>query len=177
VLATFFSLHLHWIWYRWKHTFSARWCNNPYCTNPGLLISRNGDIRLPDFTTPTFFLWGYLKAKVFENNPPRNIVDLKERIRFEINNITLETLHNVIGSFAIRLLQCIADQERYLTDTIFKKWSFYVYNKNLLMYFFFVWQKIKLMFFSIFVYFFQIVGFDCRTLYFNLGKEFIDVFI
>ncbi|CAI6351822.1 unnamed protein product [Macrosiphum euphorbiae] len=64
---------------------------------------------------------GYLKAKVFENNPPRNIVDLKERIRLEINNITLETLHNVMGSFAVRLSQCVANQGRYLPDTIFKK--------------------------------------------------------
>ncbi len=36
---------------------------------PGRLISRNGNIpwpaRSPDLTAPDFFLWGYLKCKVF----------------------------------------------------------------------------------------------------------------
>lgn len=51
----------------------------------------------------------YLKAKVFENNPPRTIVDLKEGIHLEINNITLKTLHNIMGSFAVRLSQYVAN--------------------------------------------------------------------
>jgi hypothetical protein len=71
---------------------------------------------------PDFFLWGYVKSKVFENNPPRIIVALKERIHLlEINNITLETLYNVMGSFDVRLSQCVANQGRHLPDTIFKK--------------------------------------------------------
>jgi hypothetical protein len=80
--------------------------------------------RTSDLTAPDFFLWGYVKSKVFENNPPRTIVDLKERIHLEINNITLATLHNVMGSFGVRLSQCVANQGRHLPDTIFKKLSF-----------------------------------------------------
>jgi hypothetical protein len=61
-----------------------------------------------------------VKSKVFENNPQKTIVALKERIHLEINNITLEALHDVMGSFGVRLSQCVANQGRHLPDTIFK---------------------------------------------------------
>ncbi|KAJ9597608.1 hypothetical protein L9F63_011534 [Diploptera punctata] len=74
---------------------------------PGRLISKNGDIpwppRSPDLTVPDFFLWGYLKCKVFEENAPRTKEDLKERIRQEINNIPLQMLQNAMGGFHLRL--------------------------------------------------------------------------
>lgn len=92
---------------------------------PGRLISRNGDIpwpaRSPDLTAPDFFLWGYLKSKVFQENPPRTKEDLKERIRQEITNIPLQMLQSVMGGFALRLQQCVQCEGRHLQDTIFKK--------------------------------------------------------
>lgn len=92
---------------------------------PGRLISRNGAIpwpaRSPDLTAPDFFLWGYLKCKVFQENPPRTKEDLKERIRQEINNIPLQMLRNVMGHFHLRLQQCVQNQGRQPTATIFKK--------------------------------------------------------
>lgn len=92
---------------------------------PGRLISKNGDIpwppRSPDLTAPDFFLWGYLKCKVFEENAPRTKEDLKERIRQEINNIPLQMLQNAMGGFHLRLQQCVQNQGRHLTGTIFKK--------------------------------------------------------
>ena len=40
---------------------------------PGRLISRFGDLhwpaKSPDLTAPDFFLWGYLKEKVYVNKP------------------------------------------------------------------------------------------------------------
>ena len=39
--------------------------------------------RSPDLTPCDYFLWGYLKNKVFET-PPRNIQDLRERIQREV---------------------------------------------------------------------------------------------
>ena len=60
-------------------------------TFPGRLISRNGHIlwpaRSPDLTGSEFFLWGYLKSKVFQENSSKTRKKLKERIRQEINNI------------------------------------------------------------------------------------------
>jgi hypothetical protein len=57
---------------------------------PGRLISLRGDVgwlaRSPDLSPCGFFLWGYLKEKVFKHHP-RSFEDLKERIRHEINAI------------------------------------------------------------------------------------------
>jgi len=36
-----------------------------------------------------FFLWGYLKSKVFEANPLRTILALKRRIRDEIEAFSI----------------------------------------------------------------------------------------
>ncbi|GBP23624.1 hypothetical protein EVAR_80241_1 [Eumeta japonica] len=50
---------------------------------PNKLISRRGDIpwppRSPDLSPMDFFLWGYLKTKVYETNPP-SFDELKENI-------------------------------------------------------------------------------------------------
>lgn len=75
-------------------------------TFPGRHISRNGDIpwpaRSPDLTDPDFFLWGYLKCKVFKENPPRTKED-HQQFRQEIINIPLQMLQSVMGGFALRL--------------------------------------------------------------------------
>lgn len=93
-------------------------------TFPGCLISRYGDFpwpaRSPDLSAPDYFLWGFLKSRVYQNNPPRTIDELKDRIRQEINNIQLQMLRNVMGSFADRVQQCIENEGRHLSDIIFK---------------------------------------------------------
>jgi hypothetical protein len=54
---------------------------------PACVISRRGNTewpaRFPDFNTCNFFLWGYLKSKVYEKKP-RTMVDLKQNIRDEV---------------------------------------------------------------------------------------------
>ena len=40
--------------------------------------------RSPDLTPMDFFLWGYLKSKVYIT-PPQNLVELRERINRECN--------------------------------------------------------------------------------------------
>ena len=54
---------------------------------PQHLISRFGDVhwpaRLPDLSVCDFFLWGYLKSKVYCNKP-RTLNDLKVAISEEI---------------------------------------------------------------------------------------------
>jgi hypothetical protein len=40
--------------------------------------------RSPDLTPLDFFLWGYLKSKVFLT-PPENLAELERRIREEMN--------------------------------------------------------------------------------------------
>ncbi|XP_039280434.1 uncharacterized protein LOC120350562 [Nilaparvata lugens] len=91
---------------------------------PNRLISRNGDIqwppRSPDLSSCDFFLWGYLKSKVFETRPA-TIQNLKMRITQEIRAITPEVLRRVSENFSSRLRQCVQNDGRHLTGVIFKK--------------------------------------------------------
>lgn len=88
------------------------------------LISRFGDItwpsRSPDLSVCDFFLWGYLKHKVYQTKP-RNLNALKERITEEIQAITQPMLERVLNNFFKRLEQCRLVQGHHLRDVIFKK--------------------------------------------------------
>lgn len=78
---------------------------------PNRWIGRRGPIewppRSPDLTPLDYFLWGYLKSKIYFNRP-ENIEALKERIRQEIRSITPEMLDNVQQAFVSRLGYCLA---------------------------------------------------------------------
>lgn len=80
-------------------------------TFPNRWIGRRGPIewpaRSPDLTPLDFFLWGYLKSKVFVNRP-NNMQELKERIRREVRVITPEMVGNVQREFIDRLGYCQA---------------------------------------------------------------------
>jgi len=90
---------------------------------PGRLISRYGDLnwpaRSPDLTPCDYFLWGYLKSRVY-NDRPRTLEDLKNRIRAETANILVDMLERVGQNFRIRLNQCIDNGGHHLQDLIFK---------------------------------------------------------
>jgi hypothetical protein len=90
---------------------------------PGHLISLRGDVgwpaRSPDLSPCDFFLWGYLKEKVFKHDP-RSLEDLKERIQQEINAIPPEITRRVMKNFWERLEQCVANDSRHMSDMIFK---------------------------------------------------------
>lgn len=80
-------------------------------------IGRRGVVewpaRSPDLTPLDFFLWGYLKSKVYVNRP-QNINDLKERIRQEIRRITPDVISNVQNEFISRLGYCqIANGQQF----------------------------------------------------------------
>jgi len=90
---------------------------------PGRLISLRGAVgwpaRSPDLSPYDFFLWGYLKEKVFKHRP-RSLEDLKERIRQEIDAIPPEITRRVMKNFRERLQQCVANDGRLMSDMIFK---------------------------------------------------------
>jgi len=81
-----------------------------------------------------FFLWGYLKEKVFKHRP-HTLEKLKDRIREEIGAIPVEMCQNSAENFRNRFHQCIAAGGHHLSDVIFKTW----YIKRHVMY----WKKIK----------------------------------
>jgi len=69
---------------------------------PGHVVSLRGDIgwplRLPDLTPCDFFLWGSLKAKVYEQCP-LTLEALKEAIRQEVAAITPEMTLKVMDNY------------------------------------------------------------------------------
>ena len=91
---------------------------------PGRLISKFGDLnwpaRSPDLSACDFFLWGYLKTKVFAN-PPHTLDELKDSIRRHIAEIPLEMLRKVMQNFRSRLQECQQRGGGHLVDVIFKK--------------------------------------------------------
>ena len=74
----------------------------------------------PDLTDPDFFLWGYLKSKVYSNRPT-DLHTLKENIREETAKISEETLQAVMRSFLTRVHLCIEAGGGHLEDILHKK--------------------------------------------------------
>jgi hypothetical protein len=90
---------------------------------PGRLVSLRSDIgwptRSPDLSMCDFFLWGYLKDKVFKHRP-NTIEDLKEKITQEIEAIPIEMYRKSYANFRERLKQCIDADGRPFKDIIYK---------------------------------------------------------
>ena len=88
---------------------------------PQHVVSRFGDVpwppRSPDLSACDFFLWGYLKSKVYVRKP--RTVDLKVSIREEIATVPQEMLVNVMQNFEERLRPCVRQEGRHLSDIIF----------------------------------------------------------
>jgi len=66
-----------------------------------------------------FFLWGYLKSKVYVRKT-RTVDDLKVSFREEIATLRQEMLVNVMQNFEERLRTCVRQEGRHLSDIIFR---------------------------------------------------------
>ncbi|CAK9805746.1 hypothetical protein ANTPLA_LOCUS4646 [Anthophora plagiata] len=67
-----------------------------------------------------FFLWGYLKSRVYSSNP-RSLIQLKENIRIEMAAITETTCRTVLRNCTSRLEECREREGSHSDDIIFKK--------------------------------------------------------
>lgn len=87
------------------------------------IISRGCDFpwppRSPDLAACDFFLWGYLKSKVYINKP-RDLAELKANIEEETARISASTRRKVIDNFKKRLSNCVKNGGGHLHDVIFK---------------------------------------------------------
>uniref|UniRef100_V5I868 Transposable element Tc1 transposase n=1 Tax=Anoplophora glabripennis TaxID=217634 RepID=V5I868_ANOGL len=76
---------------------------------PNRWIGRRGTVewppRSPDLTPLDYFLWGYLKERVYQDRPD-NIENLKNKIRAEMHNLPAEVIQNAVDSFYYRLGEC-----------------------------------------------------------------------
>lgn len=90
---------------------------------PGRVMSKNGNIfwppKSPDLTACDYFLWGYLKSRVYAHRP-QDIAQLKQTIREEIERIPVEMLRNVMNNLRLRLEECFERNGRHLENIIFK---------------------------------------------------------
>jgi len=62
--------------------------------------------RLPDLMPPDYFLWGYLKGKVYQNKP-RTIDALKANITEEIQAVTVDVLAWTFQNMARQVQSCL----------------------------------------------------------------------
>ena len=78
-----------------------------------ILISRRTDFPLSpyslDLNPPKYFLWGYLKERIYNNNP-KTLADLKDNIKSEIMKIPVDMIERVIDNFNIRVVAVIRQQ-------------------------------------------------------------------
>ncbi|GFG36309.1 hypothetical protein Cfor_00837 [Coptotermes formosanus] len=90
---------------------------------PQHIISRGGDVpwhaRSPDASACYYFLWGYLRSKVFISKP-RTIQELKHRIKEEIAEIPEQITRRVTENLRERLEQCLRNGGGHQNDEIFK---------------------------------------------------------
>lgn len=90
----------------------------------GKLTSRRGDIawppRSPDLTPPDFFMWGYLKSRVYSNNPA-TINQLKTNIQEEMTAIPRAMCQRVFTNLRSRFEECLQRDGAHLEDVIFKE--------------------------------------------------------
>lgn len=89
---------------------------------PNSFISRFGDIlwppRSPDLTPCDFFLWGYLKSRVYVTNPTN--LQLLKNIYHELATLSPETLMKVMKTTKKRALFCQNIRGGHLKGIIFK---------------------------------------------------------
>ena len=88
------------------------------------LFSKSGDYywsrRSPDLTAPDFFLWGFLKGKVYASKPD-SLQQFKANIREEIAKITLEMLETMVKNTEKSADMYVVAGGSHLPDIIFKK--------------------------------------------------------
>lgn len=89
---------------------------------PGRIISRFGDLhwpaRSPDLTACDFFLWGFLKSRVYVNKP-QTLAALKANIEEEVAELTPDVLRKVMENAIKRARLCIGSGGGHLRDIIF----------------------------------------------------------
>ena len=62
--------------------------------------------RSPDLKPPDYFIWGYLKGRVYQNKP-RTIDALKANITEEIQSVTADVLARTFQNMAPRIQSCL----------------------------------------------------------------------
>jgi hypothetical protein len=82
-----------------------------------------GDIpwpaRSPDLSAFDYFLWGFLKSRVFISKP-KTIAEPKQSVNEEMAAIPKQMTRRVMDNLRVRLKQFFKNGGRYLSDVLFK---------------------------------------------------------
>lgn len=86
---------------------------------PNRLMGKNGDWpwppRSPDLAICDFFLWGYLKHKIWNvpvNQQPQNLLQLRQSIQRECNNLDRQMIQRAFDGMVSRTRLCIDQRGR-----------------------------------------------------------------
>jgi len=99
---------------------STRWCYSPHGCDYAVCFRSGSFLISLDLTAPDFFLWGYLKSKVYSTRPT-DLHTLKENVREAITKRLEETLQAIMHSFLTRVHLCIEEGGGHLKDIVHKK--------------------------------------------------------
>ena len=76
-------------------------------------LLRRAEVFLDDLSPPDYFLWGYLKYRVYKDKP-QTIAELKDAIRREMAAISVETCRKVMATFLRRMELCLTQNGGHL---------------------------------------------------------------
>ena len=76
------------------------------------------NVKSCDLTPLDFFLWGYVKDKVYAD-APQSIQELKEKIRAVIDGIELQMCENVMEDFCKKAWPCKRSRGGHINYMVF----------------------------------------------------------
>ena len=86
------------------------------------VVCFGGDVpwpaRSPDLSACDYFLWGYLKSRVFISKP-KTTAEIKQSIREENVAIPELTTRRVMENLGVRHKQCLRNGGRHQSDVLF----------------------------------------------------------
>jgi len=74
--------------------------------------------RSPDLSLCDFFLWGYLKGKVYVDKP-RDIPHLQNAVERKMRAIPRQMCEKVMTNISRIMNECVQNKGRHLNDVIF----------------------------------------------------------
>ena len=71
----------------------------------------------PDLNPCDYFLWGYLKERIYDNNP-QTLADLKDNVRRETRRMSADMIGRVIDNFNVRVAATIRQEGVWIEHII-----------------------------------------------------------
>ena len=104
----------------------------PHCSNEAMewlkgtfgsrLISRNADFLWPpyspDLNPCDYYLWGFLKSRVYSDPVPQTTEQLKQNIRREVRRIKQTTVSSAVDNLLVRIQNLVFQKGSWFEQII-----------------------------------------------------------